>query len=141
MGGKGIMGKVKFRVWDVQRKVLANVTSIMWLSEDEIEIDHDKNGLREPFQIHADTAILEQFTGKQVWQPLDDLEGKVDLYEGDIMKRKDELFVIVFFNGAFVGRSLKNEHKYLSLTLLTDNTSSGIAGKLVGNIHDKEEVR
>ena len=78
-----------FRVWDVQRKVLANVTSILWLSEDEVEIDHDKNGFREPFQIHPDTAVLERFIRVSD-------KHKKQIFEGDIIKHNETLFVVEF---------------------------------------------
>ena len=146
------MREIKFRVWDVQRKVLANVTSIMWLSEDEIEIDHDKNGLREPFQINEDTAILEQFTGfhdSTTWKELTEQERKDwtmnghmpsewrgrEVYEGDVV------LVEKFRKGVI--RYLEKEALFAvdfssHLSRLCDTTSDYI--EIIGNIHDKPEL-
>jgi hypothetical protein len=75
-----------------------------------------------------------QFTGEKCF-----ITGS-DLYEGDIMERNLELFVIEFFHGGFVCRSLEKPNVLRSLSLLTSVTSIGDAGAKIGNIYKNPEL-
>ena len=155
------MREILFRVCDVQKKVLANATSIMWLSEDEVEIDHDKNGVREPFQIHPDTAVLEQFTGLHdatKWEDLTDAERdewiksghtKEDwngkrIFEGDIVKHNNTHFVVEFSANHLGFICIDKKHKTRGgfANWRDGNWMKNVSSylQIIGNIHDNPEL-
>lgn len=99
------MREIKFRTWDKQYKVMANVTMLIF-SCDPIELDHDKNNNESKSIEHFE---LMQFTGLKdstKWEDLTENErrewtrlnmpskwnGK-EIYEGDIIKIEGNVFV------------------------------------------------
>ncbi len=95
----------------------------------------DDDDCRYPFYIPFIDSdwIVEQYTGEKCY-----VTGS-DLYEGDIMERNLELFVIEFSHGEFVCRSFEKPNVSRSLCLFTSVTTAGDAGAKIGNIHDQKE--
>lgn len=107
------VGRYKFRAWDnVSKSMISNIHRVFSFREYFI----DKN------------YTVEQFVG------LKDKNGK-EIYEGDILKRKDFLF----YDGNFV--FLPVEYKYaeweLGIRRLNDIYKSS---EIVGNIHENPEL-
>lgn len=116
------MRPIKFRAWNSDKAVLAQVS--------EIEFDTNRiivYGDHFVWDLHKDT--LEQYTG------VDDATGK-PIYEGDILQYSNVTVVVDFRRGVF-GVQLTDEQR-ASLPFIIEQCETQAV--VIGNIHENPEL-
>jgi uncharacterized phage protein (TIGR01671 family) len=125
------MREIKFRAWDKgRRKYHYGLSNIMLDLGGHL---YWQFGYSEPSMINQkedQNYVLEQFTG------LKDRNGK-EIYEGDVLtngnpvKEYEDLFEIVFVDGAFVGKCIRG---VTGLSFWHDTLT------VIGNIYENPEL-
>ena len=120
------MREIKFRIWDKDRKVMANVSNIDFLTG-QVQMNGDGNMHSE--RVSGDKVILLQYTG------LKDKNG-VEIYEGDIVECfNDGLSEVLFRKGSFGMFTYTSK----GVDFYTFNEVYGFC-EIIGNIYENPEL-
>jgi uncharacterized phage protein (TIGR01671 family) len=124
------MREIKFRGWDKSRKSMGGIKG--WRGLAHCIITHVSlvfKGLPAAHNVPIEHVSLMQFTG------LKDKTGQ-DIYEGDLWKLGDEVYLILWYQGDYQsGWKKKAGDNYTDIGLET-----ATKGNVVGNIHQNSEL-
>lgn len=128
--------RFKFRAWNTQTKIMKEVSQISFDDKQIAEYaPKDKVSVHLNFQPHF---ILMQCTG------LRDNNNKL-IYEGDIVKIDDEIFVIIYWRGEFTAESIDNaisqeERVHMNWYNFCYPNNTPILPEIIGNIYENPEL-
>lgn len=126
------MREIKFRAWDKDRKVMANVSNIDFLTG---QVQMNAGGMHSE-RVSGDKVILLQYTG---------LKDKYDIeiYEGDLLKAPDGYIGLIEYHptrAQFVGRNAGMDFVDTEFDTLYTNYGKLNFSEVIGNIYENPEV-